>query len=133
MDKMNRPLDYNAVVGVSEAVFRDRATSCDAANLADSRKFTKSDDKDVARMERILDARPGTLSRCGDHFLERMECESCGRLLTVYDFIFTGLVDAGHSKSFILHTFVGTKFVVNEPRRVRCSACGSLSRRAGIY
>src|SRR5687768_8107079 len=123
---MPRDFDYNDVVGVSEAVFRDTARSC-LENLADPRRFTKSDDEDFAKMERLLDVRPGTLSRSDtDYYLERLECESCGRLLTTYDFIFTGLVDAGHPKSFILHTFIGNKFIVNEPRRVRCSACGLL-------
>jgi hypothetical protein len=130
---MPRDFDYNDVVGVSEAVFTDTARSCAAENLVDPEKFTKSDYEDIARMERLLDVDPGTLTRCGDYHLERMECESCGRLLTVYDFIFTGLVDAGHSKSFILHTFIGNKFIVNEARRIRCSACGLLSRATGTY
>jgi hypothetical protein len=130
---MPNDLDYNDVVGVSEAVFRETARSCTVENLTDPEKFTKSDDEDIARMERLLDVDPGTLTRCGDYHLERMECESCGRLLTVYDFIFTGLVDASHSKSFILHTFIGNKFIVNQARRIRCSACGLLSIRAGAY
>ncbi len=32
----------------------------------------------------------------------KIDCE-CGRRLTMYDFVFTGLVDAGHSKSLIVH------------------------------
>jgi hypothetical protein len=46
----------------------------------------------------------------------------------MYDFIFTGLVDAGHSRSFIVHVFVGSKRVLNPPRMIRCSACGSPAR-----
>jgi hypothetical protein len=130
---MPRDFDYNDVVGVSEETFRERARSCAAENLADPSKFTKSDDEDVAKMERLLDVMPGTLANCGDHYLERVECESCGRLLTVYDFVFTGLVDAGHSKSFILHTFVGNKFIVNEPRIIRCSACNIPVPRSPLY
>jgi hypothetical protein len=129
---MLRNLDYNDVVGVSEEEFTGRARACLMAQV-DPSNFTKSDDEDFAKMERLLDLRPGTLSRDVDSYLQKMECESCGRLLTMYDFVFTGLVDAGHSKSLILHTFTGNKFIVNQPRRIRCSACGFLSTAVAIY
>ena len=127
-------VDYNNVVSVSLEEFR--ATSeCDFTEdgrvVADPDRFTKSDEEDIAKMERLLDLMPGTLSG-QDYYLERLQCE-CGRILTMYDFVFTGLVDAGHSKSLILHTFVGNKLVINPPRKVRCSECGRLSIQAGGY
>jgi len=119
-------IDYNDVVGISAEEFKVRTLrSCAAEDLADPKRFTKANQEEIAKMERLLDVRPGTLA--GENFyLGRLQCE-CGRLLTTYDFVFTGLVDAGHSKSLILHTFVGSKFVVNPPRQVRCSQCGRIS------
>lgn len=121
--------DYNSVVSLSRAEFEQSGPS--EAELEDETKSTKSDDEDTARMERLLDLREGMLA--GDrYYLERMYCR-CGRLLTMYDFVFTGLVDGGHSKSLIVHTFVGNKLVVNEPRRIRCSACGEIARHSPWY
>jgi len=130
-------IDYTAVVSVPDEDFRSSLASigcelkADGRVFADEDSFTRSDAEDIAKMERLLDLMPGVLSG-QDYFLERMQCD-CGRMLTMYDFVFTGLVDAGHSKSLILHTFVGSKKVLNPPRRVRCSECGYLSARAGGY
>lgn len=123
-------IDYNDVVGISEEEFRERSV-CFTEDIADSYKFTKSDEEEIAKIERLLDAKEGTLQG-EDYYLEKYQCE-CGRILTTYDFVLTGLIDAGHSKSLILHTFIGNKFVLNKPRPVRCSACGRLSPLAGTY
>jgi hypothetical protein len=123
-------IDYNAVVSLSAEEFKALA-SCAELDLVNPKKFTKSDQEDIAKMERLLDVTEGTLSG-QDYYLGRSQCE-CGRLLTMYDFVFTGLIDAGHSKSLILHTFVGTKYILNPPRKVRCSQCGRLSTKADIY
>lgn len=129
---MTVDIDYSNVVGVSEQEFRARA-ACFVADVADPNKFTRSDQEDIAKIERLLDAKEGVLARRGDdYYIARYQCE-CGRILTTYDFVFTGLVDAGHSKSLILHTFVGSKFVLNPPRPVRCSECGRISAVAETY
>jgi len=126
-------VDYNAVVSLSPEEFESRALACAVERLADRNRFTKSDEEDLARTERLLDLQPGTLTRQGvDYFLEYYQCE-CGRVLTTYDFAFTGLIDAGHSKSLILHTFVGNKLLVNQPRKVRCSQCSRISAVAETY
>jgi hypothetical protein len=110
-------VDYTDVVSLSREEFMRSAPSAD--DLRDPSKFTESDDEDIARMERLLDVKEGALA--GDnYFLQRSVCV-CGRLLTMYDFVFTGLVDAGHSKSLIVHTFSGNKYILNAPRPVRCS------------
>ncbi len=130
-------IDYNYVASVSDEEFRSALASigCEVTDeggvLAEADSFTRSDAEDIAKMERLLDLMPGVLSG-QDYYLERMQC-ACGRILTMYDFVFTGLVDASHSKSLILHTFVGSKNVLNPPRKVRCSECGCLSARAGGY
>jgi hypothetical protein len=118
-------LDYNDVVGVSPEEFKNRLR-CEVEEEVDPNLFTKSDQQDIAKIERLLDVKEGALAAAGDFYIGRMQCE-CGRLLTSYDFVFTGLVDAGHSKSLILHTFLGSKFVLNKPRPIRCSACGRIS------
>jgi hypothetical protein len=123
-------LEYNDVVGVSAEEFR-QSSVCFTEDVADSTKFTKSSPEEIAKIERLLDAREGTLSG-EDFYLQRIQCE-CGRILTTYDFVFTGLVDAEHSKSLILHTFVGSKFVLNPPRPIRCSDCGRISKLLGTY
>jgi hypothetical protein len=115
--------DYNQVRAVSQSEFERAAPS--KADLEDPTKATKSDQEDIAKMERLLDLKNGSLG-ADDYYLERIECEQCGRVLTMYDFVFTGLVDGGHSKSLIVHTFLGNKLVLNDPRPIRCSACGRL-------
>jgi len=130
---MAAALDYNSVVSLSAEEFKARTRrSCAPEDLGDERKFTKADRGEIAKVERLLDVRPGTLSGEG-FYLGRLQCANCSRLLTAYDFVFTGLVDAGHSKSLILHTLVGSKFVVNPPRQIRCSACGVISAESDIY
>jgi len=125
---MGVTIEYNDVAGISEEEFREKSV-CFTEDIADSYKFTRSDEDEIAKIERLLDVREGTLQG-EDYFLERIQCE-CGRILTSYDFVLTGLIDAGHSKSLILHTFIGNKFVLNEPRPIRCSACGRISGLAG--
>ncbi len=124
-------LAYDDVVGVSAQEFTARAACAVIEFDADPNIWTKADEDDIARIERLLDVRKGTLSG-SDYYLGRYQCE-CGRLLTTYDFVFTGLVDAGHSKSLILHTFIGTKFVLNKPRPIRCSQCGRIVALDAIY
>ena len=120
-------IDYNDVVSLSEEEFQATfAVACAEAELADPTKFTMSDEEDIAKMERLLDVRPGALAAGEPYYLQSYQCE-CGRILTTYDFVFTALVDAGHSKSLILHTFIGNKLVINKPRNVRCSECARIS------
>ena len=112
-------IDYSQLISISPEEFESQRHSPEDLNNED--KFTKSSRDDIANMERLLDLKEGTLLG-DDYFLGRVACE-CGRRLTMYDFAFTALVDAGHSKSLIVHTFLGTKYIANPPRRVRCSAC----------
>ncbi|MGA5492557.1 hypothetical protein ACPCTG_32715 [Streptomyces pseudogriseolus] len=101
-----------------------------AAALADPGRFTRSDSEDIAKMERLLDLQEGVLAReVRDFHLERIVCEECGRLLTTYDFVFTALVDAGHSKGLIVQTMLGNKLVLNVSREIRCSNCSRINAR----
>jgi DNA-directed RNA polymerase subunit N (RpoN/RPB10) len=119
--------DYNLVNSVTPEEFNKlKSKEADV-------KYNEADVKEINKMERLLDIQPGTLAPSGPYKLEDVKCASCGRTLTMYDFIFTGLVDANHTKSFVLHTLVGNKFVVQRPRPVRCSACGTITGKAYKY
>jgi hypothetical protein len=115
--------DYNLVQSVTLEDFqRHRPADSD---LRDPSKFTSADSDEVAKIERLLDVQAGTL---GDgYYMEYRLCPTCNRLLTMYDLVFTAMVDAGHPKSLILHTFVGTKLILNVKRPIRCSQCAQVA------
>lgn len=83
---------------------------------------------DVEAIERLLDVRPGTLSASA-YFFESDACKcACQKKITMYDFVFTSLVDSAYSKTLVLHTLFST----NAPKKsleIRCSSCG----RTGMY
>lgn len=118
-------MDYNLVVAADEGEFRRQRVPDEELEA----RFTKSDVEDIRKIERLLDVEVGTLDKnIGPGFyIGQASCSNCARILTAYDFIFTGLVDAGHPKSFVLHTLVGSKKIIQRPRQIRCSACGTLS------
>ena len=85
---------------------------------------------DIEAIERLLDVRPGTLSN-NAYFFESDACRcACRKTITMYDFVFTSLVDSAYSKSLVLRTLLSTKFVDRKaPQKVRCSSCG----RSGMH
>ncbi|MGA5089229.1 MULTISPECIES: hypothetical protein [unclassified Streptomyces] len=122
--------DYGTARSVSVDEFKRVTPSKEA--LADPDRFTRSDDEDIAKIERLLDLQDGVLAReVRDFHLERIVCD-CGRLLTVYDFVLTGLIDAGHSKGLVVQTMLGNKLILNVSRPIRCSNCSRINR-AGDY
>jgi hypothetical protein len=94
-------------------------------------RFNTADANEVSRIEKFLDLRPSVLTS-QQLRIEDMDC-SCGKKLTFFDFIFTAVCDYGHSKSFVAHTLLGSKFIINQPRQVRCSSCLTLSPNAQNY
>lgn len=120
-------IDYAQVRSRSKEEF-EKSLSKDLEN---PERFTKSDKEEIKRVERLLDVSDGLMAG-RDQYVERVVCE-CGRTLTMYDFVFTGLIDAGHDKSLILHTMVGSKYVINTPRQIRCSACARVTPTAHSY
>lgn len=85
---------------------------------------TKSDSDDLKRIERLLDLREGVLAE-EDFYVSKADCK-CGRRLTFYDLVLTSLTDSGHSKSFVVHTLLGSKYFAQPTRQVKCSACGEV-------
>ncbi len=112
-------IDYNLVKPATEEFF-------EKTEIKDYSKFNESDDEDIRSVERLLDVWPGTLTAAGPYYIEKGECASCNKTFTTYDFVFTALIDANHTKSLILHTFLGNKRVVQRPRHIRCSRCGTM-------
>jgi hypothetical protein len=112
---------YLAIESLDEAEFKTKKV-----DLSESRDATRSDEADIQRIENILDLRRGTLAH-DNFYVSKSEC-SCGKIITFYDFVFTALVEQWHDPSFIAHTLVGNKLILNQPRRLRCSICGTRSR-----
>ena len=85
---------------------------------------------DIEAIERLLDVRPGTLSSKA-YFFESDACRcSCGKKITMYDFVLTSLVDAAYSKTLVLHTLLSMNLAGSQrPQEIRCSSCG----RGGIH
>ena len=112
-------LNYEDVAGVTKEEF-DSQTKFPSGT---PRKATATE---LRQVETLLEVQPDTLSKL-DFYMESLRCQSCGNEIGIYDFVHTAINDAGHSKSFILHTFVGTKHIINEPRHVQCSRCEEMS------
>jgi hypothetical protein len=89
---------------------------------------------DIEAIERLLDVRPGTL-RDKAYFFESDACKcSCQKKISMYDFVFSSLVDAAYSKSLVLQTLLGTKFIGEEtPKDIRCSSCGRGGQHLSKY
>ncbi|WPD21167.1 MAG: hypothetical protein Q3M24_18845 [Candidatus Electrothrix aestuarii] len=85
---------------------------------------------DIEAIERLLEVQPGTLSSKA-YFFESDACRcACQNHITMYDFVFTSLVDAAYSKALVLHTLLSTKFTgPQKPQEIRCSSCG----RKGVH
>ena len=95
--------------------------------------LSKVSDKDMEAIERLLDVRSGTLSNKA-YFFESNSCKcECEKNMTMYDFVFTALVDASYSKSFVLRTLLDTRYVVQNKQTVRCSLCGATSKHKSKY
>ncbi len=92
----------------------------------------KASNPELERVEDLLEVQRGILSSL-DFYMDSLSCQSCGNELGIYDFVQTAIRDAGHSKSLILHTFVGKKYILNEPKRVVCSRCGEYSHKLMKY
>ena len=120
--------DYSKLQSVPDDEFK-KALADSSAHLANA---TVSDEEDVNKIERLLDLKRGVLE--GQKFrLEKGHCERCDRLLTFYDFVYTAIVDAGHPKSFVVHTLLGSKRILNSPRKIRCSSCNTVTAGRMYY
>lgn len=118
-------MNYEDVKGVSLETFNSRAT-----NLPDNCR--KSTPEELRQVETLLEVQSGTLSNM-NFVIEQLNCETCNKEFGIYDFVRSAMDDAGHSTSLILHTFVGTKHILNAARYLRCSNCDNISKTAAVY
>jgi hypothetical protein len=121
--------DYDLVASVDAEVFDRYRVPDDVL----ARHYIVSDHDDVRKIERLLDAQEGSLDAGGPYYLKAGQCACCGKSLTMYDFVFTALVDANHPKSFVYQILVGDKKIIQSPRRVRCATCGTPSSQKAQY
>jgi hypothetical protein len=121
--------DYASVKSVNDEEFAGRVIAPDVLE----RDYLRADKADMARIERFLDLDEGALDHRGPYFLKIGDCRLCGQPLRVSDFILTAMLDASHPKSFVAAVLLGDKKIVQKPRKVRCSCCGTLSQDEGQY
>jgi hypothetical protein len=121
--------DYASIKSVNEEEFDRWRVDPDVLE----RDYLRADEADVTRIERFLDLDEGTLKDRGPYFLKISDCRTCAQPLRVSDFVITAMLDASHPRSFIAAVLLGDKKVVQKPRKVRCSSCGTLSLDEAQY
>ncbi|MBB3592701.1 DNA-directed RNA polymerase subunit RPC12/RpoP [Rhizobium sp. BK529] len=124
--KINTSLDYETVNTVSPQEFSLLLSTFDP------QRFSKSDEFDIQRVEMMLDLKGGALAN-EDMYLEKYTCSGCGKQLFFSDFVYTSITDAGHHKSFVVHTLLGSKLIRNKHRNIRCSNCRTVSTKPLNY
>ncbi|EBN5354358.1 hypothetical protein DML75_23840 [Salmonella enterica subsp. enterica serovar Typhimurium] len=117
-------MKYTNVQSENEEKIKDIWSKMDFSTL------TKADDVDLKKIEGMLSLRYNVLAG-SELYLEKYTC-ICGKLLQSSDLIETAL-NNGHDPSFVLHTLLGNKYILNKPRTVRCSDCGTDSSKPLMY
>lgn len=113
--------NYSSLTSLTEAEFNVKKNKAlTGVNL------NYADENELRNIENLLELSSGILSN-QKLAIQDYNCKRCERKLSFYDFICTAMTDAGHDKSFIVHTLLGSKFFLNPSKPVRCSACGTLS------
>lgn len=115
--------DYNNVKSLSDEDFEKIKPNIDS--IANDESYGRVEIEDLKTVERMLDLKEGVLASV-DGFIQKCSCSNCGRNISLSDRVMTGLVDAGHSKSFILHTMLGNKKILSRLPNVRCMNCATV-------
>jgi len=115
-------MKYSQITSLEKSVFTDRLK--ESSSAVDMIITPKAD---LRKIENILDLSENILEGLELKF-QKSTCE-CGRTLSFYDFVFTALVEQWHDSSFLVHTLLGRKYITNSPRIIRCSSCGSSTRK----
>ncbi|MGJ8610725.1 MAG: hypothetical protein ACSHWY_06500 [Octadecabacter sp.] len=118
--------DYNRIVSLSDEEFEKRVV-----RPSDNPHLILVNEDEKRKIEMILDVMPNVLDTVPMYF-EKSICK-CGCTVTMYDFVVTAIVDGGHPKSFILHTLLGSKKILNDSREVRCITCGEKCGSSSSY
>jgi len=122
--------EYDLVEGVSEEEFRQKVKSVNELKSDNDYRLASQDE--LQKVETILDVQKGTLNQV-KFFVEKANCQKCDAELGMNDVVKTTIEDAGHSKSAILHTLVGSKYIVDRPKNIHCAHCSEVQEIAGSY
>ena len=122
--------EYDSVIGVSEEEFRKQVKSVD--ELRADKDYRVASPTELQKVENLLDVQNGTLDKI-EFFVKRANCESCGNELGMNDVVRTALTDAKHTKSAVLHTLLGNKYVIDRPKGIRCAKCDTLQLARSVY
>lgn len=121
--------DYEAIQPASDAEFERHRVPPERLDA----EYTKADDNDLLRIERLLDIREGSLGATGPYYLKADDCRNCGSAFKVSDFVLTSLLDADHPKDFVAQVLQGDKKIIQRPRAIRCFDCGTVSDSTAQY
>jgi len=110
--------DYSEIKSVTRDEFDKRRL-----RLEDDPTATKSDAADIRAIEDFLELKPSVLAD-QSFYINNYVC-TCGRKLTFFDVVRSAVVDGHHSKSFVAHTLLGNKYILNPPRKASCSNCAT--------
>lgn len=117
-------LDYSKVQSISQEEFEKIRPDIEA--VKNDARYAKVQPETLTKIERFLDLKPGTLAGV-EGYLRKENCPCCNKDLDLLDKVVTALVDAGHSKSFIVHTMLGNKTTMSPASGVRCTSCGTVT------
>lgn len=114
--------DYNKIQSLPDDEFEKIKPNIE--DMKNDPRYSKTDLDTLKKVERFLDLKEGALKDV-EAYLQRQTCPCCNKEITLLDRVITGLVDAEHPKSFIVHTMLGNKTTLNQASFVRCSGCGT--------
>lgn len=116
-------LDYNKVKSLSNDDF-DKI-KLDINKIKSDPNYSKVQPETLASIERFLDLKPGVLKEI-EGYIQKQNCSHCKKEITLLDKVITAMVDAEHSKSFMMHTMLGNKRTLSQIPVVRCGNCGTV-------
>lgn len=108
----------NLKTNVSEEEYKSYLAKTDFSS------YTKSDEKEVETIEDLLELKRGTLKDQA-YYVGKQTCK-CGRPLSFIDFVTTAISEHNHTRPFLAHALLGTKYGFQNPRSVKCSSCGEI-------
>lgn len=115
--------DYNRVKSLSDEEFEK--IKPDINKIIEDPNYNKVSKEELGIVERILDLKEGALESV-EGYIQKSECPNCKRSISLSDRVVTGLIDAGHSKSFMAHTMLGNKKILSKLPNVRCMECATV-------
>ena len=110
-------MDYTQLKPASPEAAAEKGLSLEQARQDPAMR--RATPEELAIVEAWLDVRAGTLA--GLEFWSSRVDDANGVPIGIVNIVLTALIDAGHSKSFILHTLLGNKLILSPVHPVRDS------------